>query len=82
MDGGLLEPGGVPAYCRTVTLARSCLLAAASLDRQPSLMGTNPFLLVILERTLKLYLTATGGGPSAGEENDGEEDEGPSIIVP
>lgn len=60
------------------TLARTCLLTAASLERQSSLTGANPFLMAMLERTLKLYLTATGGVPMPDEE----EDEGPSIIVP
>lgn len=64
------------------TLARTCLLAAASLERQSPLIGANPFLMAMLERTLDLYLTATGGVPMPGEEEGGEEDEQPSIIVP
>ncbi|MDT8285062.1 MAG: hypothetical protein RQ767_06010, partial [Thermovirgaceae bacterium] len=62
--------------------ARACLLTAASLERQSALTGANPFLMAMLERTLKLYLTATGGVPMPGEEEDWEEGEEPSIIVP
>ena len=63
-------------------LARTCLLTAASLERQSSLTGANPFLMAMLERTLGLYLSATGGVPMPGEEEDGEEEDAPSIILP
>jgi len=63
-------------------LARACLLTAASLERKSSLAGANPFLMAMLERTLKLYLSATGGVPMPDEKEDGEEEDAPSIIVP
>lgn len=65
-----------------VSPARACLLAAASLEQKSSLMGPNPFLMAMLERTLDLYRTATGGMSMPDQEEKEEEDEGPSIIVP
>ena len=62
--------------------ARTCLLAAVSMNEQSSaVMGENPFLTAMLERTLRLYLTATGGSPVPGEEAEEKQDEGPSLIV-
>ncbi len=63
--------------------AHSCLLAATSMQGQQSaVMGANPFLTAMLERTLKLFMAATAGASVPGEDADGEEDKGPSIIVP
>ncbi|MFZ7112127.1 MAG: hypothetical protein ACOWYE_10630 [Desulfatiglandales bacterium] len=61
--------------------ARTCLLAAKSLDQEPTFSGADPFLMAMLERTLNLYLASTGDIPRPAVEKE-DKDGAPSIIIP
>lgn len=63
------------------TLARTCLLGGASLEKPSDLLAPNPFLMALVERTLALYRMASDPSPGSGDREESGES-GPSIIVP
>lgn len=59
--------------------ARLSLAAAHSLDKKDSIIGVNPFLKALLERTLDLY---SQGMAEMEQPEDEEEDTAPKLILP
>ena len=59
--------------------ARLSLAAAHSLDKKDSIIGVNPFLKALVERTLELYFL----GMEEMEQPEGKEEEtAPKLILP
>jgi hypothetical protein len=63
---------------------RLSLAATMSLDEEDTILGVNPFLMALMDRTLDLYAQATAqAGPPDMEKAEGEtEEETSSIIIP
>ena len=60
--------------------ARLSLAAALSLDKKDSILGVNPFLKSLVERTLEIYFE--GMEEMEQPEEGTEEDDSPKLILP